>query len=72
MEKIKHQTQLFSKGINLEKDNHECLFGRSDYVVLEIEIKGDMEDKQEESHKKKRRNYSKANYTAMKKFLNEN
>ena len=40
-------------------------------MVLEIEIKGDMEDKQEESYKKERRNYAKANYTAMKRFFNE-
>ena len=63
---------LFTKGINLEKDiNYECPFGRSDYVVLEIEIKGDMENKQEESYKKKIRNYAKANYTAMKEFFSE-
>ena len=40
-------------------------------MVLEIEIKGDIEDKQEESYKKKRRNYAKANFIAMKKFFNE-
>ena len=63
---------LFTKGINLETDiNYECPFGRSDYVVLEIEIKGDMEDKQKESYKKKIRNYAKANYSAMKKFFDE-
>ena len=39
-------------------------------MILEIEIKGDMEDK-EESYKKKRRNYAEANYTAMKRFFNE-
>ena len=39
-------------------------------VVLEMEIKGDMKDKQEESYKKKIRNYAKANYTAMKEFFN--
>ena len=54
---------LFTKVINLETDNNsECLFGRSDHVVLEIEFKRDIKDKQEESYKKKR-NYSKANYT---------
>ena len=63
---------LFTKGIDLEKDiDYECPFGRSDHVVLEIEIKGDMKDKQEESYKKKRRNYAKANYTAMKEFFSE-
>ena len=46
-------------------------YGRSDHVVLEIEIKGDIEDKQEESYKNKRVNYAKANYTAMKRFFNE-
>ena len=51
---------LFTKGINLETDiNNECPFGRSDHVVLEIEIKGDIKDKQEESYKKKRINYAK-------------
>ena len=40
-------------------------------VVLKIEIKGDIKDKQEESYKNKRRNYAKANYTAMKRFFNE-
>ena len=40
-------------------------------MVLEIDIKGDIIDKQEESYKKKRRNYAKANYTAMKRFFNE-
>ena len=30
-----------------------------------------MEDKQDESYKKKRRNYAIANYTAMKRFFNE-
>ena len=39
-------------------------------MVLQIEIKGDVEDKQEELYKKKQRNYAKANYTAMKKFFN--
>ena len=57
----------FTKGINLEKNiNYEFPFGRSDYAVLKIEIKGNMENKQEESYEKKRRNYAKANYTAMK------
>ena len=43
---------LFTKEINLEKDiNYECPFGRSDHVVIEIEIKGDMENKQENSYK---------------------
>ena len=61
---------LFTKGINLEIDiNYECPFRRSGHVVLEIEIKGDIKDKQEESCKKKR-NYAKANYTAMKRFFN--
>ena len=46
---------LFTKGINLEADiDYECPFGRSDHVVLKIEIKGDMEDKQEESYKKEK------------------
>ena len=37
---------LFTKGINLETDiNYDCPFGRSDHVVLEIEIKGDIKDK---------------------------
>ena len=45
-----------------------CPFGRSDHADLEIEIKEDMEDKQEESYKKKRKNYAKANYTAIKFF----
>ena len=40
-------------------------------MVLEIEIKRDIKDKQGESYKKKRRNYVKANYTAMKRFFNE-
>ena len=63
---------LFTKGINPETDiNYECLFGRDDPVVLEIEIKGDIKDKQEESYKKKRRNHTKANCTAMKRFFNE-
>ena len=62
---------LFTKGMNLEKDiNYECPFGRSDHMVLKIEIKGDIKDKQEESYKKKR-NYAKVNYTAMKRFFNE-
>ena len=40
------------------------LFGSSDHVVLEIELKGgDMEVKQEESYQKKRKNYGKVNYT---------
>ena len=39
-------------------------------MVLEIEIKGDMEDKLEESYKKKRKNYAKANHNA-KKFFNK-
>ena len=62
----------FTKGINLETDiNYECPFGRNDHVVLEIEIKGDIKDKQEKSYKKKGRNYAQANYTAMKRFFNE-
>ena len=48
--------------------NHECPFGSSDHVVLEIDIKRDIEDKQEESYKKKSRNYSLANYTTTKFF----
>ena len=50
--------------------NYECPFGRSDHVVLEIEIKGDMEEKQEESYKKKRKNYAKVNCTSLKKSSN--
>ena len=49
--------------------NYESLFGSSDHVIIEMEIKGDMEVKQEESHKKKRRNYAEANYAVMKTFL---
>ena len=41
---------------------------RSDDVVLEIEIKGYMENKLQESYKKKIKNYDKAIYTAMKRF----
>ena len=42
---------MIYKEINLEKDiNHECPLGRSDHVVLEIEIKGNIEDKQKESY----------------------
>ena len=37
-------------------------------MVLKIEIKEDMKDKQEESYKIKRKNYAKANYTAMRFF----
>ena len=61
---------LFTKGINLEKIyiNYECPFGNSGHVVLEIEMKGgDMEVRQEQSYKKKRRNYGKATYTEIKK-----
>ena len=58
---------LFTEGINLEKYN-EYSCGRSDYVVLEIEIKWDMEDTQ--SYKKKS-NYSKTNYTVMNKIFNK-
>ena len=37
---------LFTKGINIEKYiNYKCLLGRSNHVVLDIEIKRDMEDK---------------------------
>ena len=58
---------LSTKGINLEKDiNHECPYRRIDNVVIEIEIKGDIEDEQEQSYKKKRINYAQANCTAMK------
>ena len=38
----------------------ECL-----QVGLEIEIMGDMKNKQEESYKKKRRNYAKEYYTEI-------
>ena len=34
--------------------NYDCPFGRSDNMVLEIEIKGDIENKLEESYKEKR------------------
>ena len=59
---------LFTKGINLEKNrNYECSFGNSDHLVLEIDKKiGGMEVKQEESYKKKSRNYGKAHYTKIK------
>ena len=61
---------LFTKEINLKNYiNYECPF-RSDHVVLEIEITGDIEDKQEESYKKKK-NYAKANFTPMKEFSME-
>ena len=57
---------------NLETDiNYESPFGRSDHGIMEIEFKGDIKDKQEESYKKNRRHYVKANYTAMKRFSNE-
>ena len=39
-------------------------------MVIEIEITGDMEDKQEESYKKKRKNYAKANNTIMRMISN--
>ena len=53
---------LFTKGINLKKDiNHECPFGRSDHVGLEIAINR-IEDKLEKSYIKKRRNYAKTNH----------
>ena len=39
-------------------------------MVLEIENKRDMEDKQEESYKEKRKNYANSNYTTIK-FFNE-
>ena len=46
---------LFTKEISLEEDiYYECPFRRSDHVFLEIEIKGDIEDKQEEYKKKKK------------------
>ena len=38
-------------------------------MVLEIEIKDDIKDKQKESYKKL--NYAKANYNATKRFFNE-
>ena len=51
-DKLSRLDLLFIKGINLGKNiNYECTFGRSDHVVLEIEIKEDIEDKQEESYK---------------------
>ena len=57
---------LFTKAIYLEKDmNHECPFRRSDRMVQEIEIKGNKENKQEESYKKKRWIYAKANHTPL-------
>ena len=62
---------FFTEGINLAKKiNYECFFRKSAHVVLKIEIKKDMENKQEKSCKKKRGNYAKANYTAMKRFFN--
>ena len=43
---------LFNKRINLEIDiNYECPFGRSEHMVLEIEIKGNIEDKQDVQEK---------------------
>ena len=46
---------LFTKGIILETDiNYECPFGRSDHVILEIQIKADIKDKQGESYKKRK------------------
>ena len=36
---------LFTKRINLKKDiTYECTIGKNDYVVLEIEIRRDMEE----------------------------
>ena len=54
---------IFTKGINFEKKLHyECPCGSSDHVVLDIEIKRDMEVMQEKSYQKKRSNNGKTNY----------
>ena len=51
---------LFTKGINLETGiNYECPFGRSDHMILKIEIKGDI--------KTNRRNHTKRNEEIMQK-----
>ena len=45
---------LFTKRINLEKDiNYECPFGRNDHVVLEIDIKGNMDENRRNHIKRK-------------------
>ena len=45
----------------MEKNiKYEWLFERSDHVDLEIEIRWDMEDKQEESYKKKKKKLCKS------------
>ena len=58
---------LFTKGIDLEKDiYYECPFESNDHMILEIKMKGrDIEVKQDESYKKKRRNYGKVKYTEI-------
>ena len=42
--------------------------GSNEHVILEIEIKVDMKDKQDDPNKMKWRNYAKSIYTAMKNF----
>ena len=55
--------RILQLGKYIQDINYECPFERSDYVVLDIEIKGDIEDKQEESYKNKNKELCKSSYT---------
>ena len=62
---------VFSKGLELTKDiDYICPLGKSDHVVLEMEIETDTKRRNEE-HKKIRRNFRKANIEGLKEYFDD-
>ena len=63
---------IFTKGIELAKDiMYMCPFGKSDHIVLELELKETTEEERNESHRKERRNYAKANFPELRNFFGQ-
>ena len=62
---------VFTKEVELAKDIvFDCPFGKSDHVILEIEMEGVTEER-DETHRKKRRNFAKANFPELRNFFEQ-
>ena len=48
-----------------------CPFGKSYNIVLELELKGTTEEERNDSHRKERRNYAKANFPELRNFFGQ-
>ena len=61
---------VFTKGTDLAKEIiYKCPIGKSSHVILEIVTRGDNAREKDESHKRRRRNYAKANFNELKEYF---